>query len=155
MPRRSSTTTPRSRLDQLIRLWLLRLLVPLGGHQHFLRRHGINDDSVARAVGMAKWLAEDKDFDQKAALRDLRRLHADAERRCGLENMPGHLFEGTAALAGQVGLSYRIDERGSVTGALATARVKSRLTTTTAGVQRNIDIRFHPVVFTVHLGYTF
>lgn len=58
-------------------------------------------------------------------------------------------------LAGQVGLSYRIDERWSVTGALATARVKSRLTTTTAGVQRNIDIRFHPVVFTVHLGYTF
>lgn len=58
-------------------------------------------------------------------------------------------------LAGQVGLSYRIDERWSVTGALVTARVKSRLTTTTGGVQRNIDIRFHPAVFTLHLGYTF
>jgi len=105
MPRRSSTTTPQSRLDQLIRLWLLRLLVPLGGHQHFLRRHGINDDSVARVVGMAKWLAEDKDFDQKAALRDLRRLHAAGERRGELESMSGHLFEGTAALATQVGLT--------------------------------------------------
>lgn len=104
MPRRSSTTTPQARLDQLIRLWLLRLLVPLGGHQHFLRRHGINDDSVAKAIGMAKWLTEDKDFDQKAALRDLRRLHADAERRGGLESMSGQLFEGTAALATQVGL---------------------------------------------------
>lgn len=104
MPRRSSTTTPQARLDQLIRLWLLRLLVPLGGHQHFLRRHGINDDSVARAIGMAKWLAEDKDFDQKAALRDLRHLHADAERRDRLESMSGQLFEGTAALATQIGL---------------------------------------------------
>jgi len=58
-------------------------------------------------------------------------------------------------LAGQVGLSYRIDERWSVTGALATARVKSKLTTTTGGVQRSIDIRFHPAVFTIHVGYMF
>ena len=58
-------------------------------------------------------------------------------------------------LAGQVGLSYRIDERWSITGAVATARVKSKLTTTTGGVQREVDIRFHPVVFTVNVGYTF
>lgn len=58
-------------------------------------------------------------------------------------------------LAGQVGLSYRINERWSLTGAVATARVKSRLTTHTSGVQREIDIRFRPVVLTVHAGYTF
>ncbi|WP_367066589.1 OmpW family outer membrane protein [Oryzisolibacter sp. LB2S] len=58
-------------------------------------------------------------------------------------------------LAGQVGLSYRINDRWSITGALATARVKSRLTTHTAGVQRQIDIRFHPVVLTINAGYTF
>ncbi len=58
-------------------------------------------------------------------------------------------------LAGQLGLSYRIDERWSITGTVATARVKSKLTTTTAGVQRSLDIRFHPVVLTVNVGYTF
>ncbi len=58
-------------------------------------------------------------------------------------------------LAGQVGLSYRINDRWSITGAVATARVKTKLTTTTAGVQRNIDIRFHPTVFTIAAGYTF
>lgn len=58
-------------------------------------------------------------------------------------------------LAGQVGVSYRINERWSITGAVATARVKTKLTTTTAGVQRNIDIRFRPVVLTVAAGYTF
>lgn len=58
-------------------------------------------------------------------------------------------------LAGQLGLSYRINERWSLTGAIATARVKSRLTTTTAGVQREVDIRFHPRVLTINAGYTF
>jgi outer membrane protein len=58
-------------------------------------------------------------------------------------------------LAGQVGVSYRVNERWSITGSVATARVKTKLTTTTAGVQRNIDIRFRPVVLTVAAGYTF
>lgn len=58
-------------------------------------------------------------------------------------------------LAGQVGLSYRINERWSITGAIATARVKSKLTTNTAGVQREIDIRFRPTVLTINAGYTF
>jgi outer membrane protein len=57
--------------------------------------------------------------------------------------------------AAQVGLSYRINERWSLTGSLATARVKSKITTTTAGQQRQIDVRFRPVVFTVAAGYSF
>lgn len=58
-------------------------------------------------------------------------------------------------LAAQAGLSYRINERWSITGAVATARVKSTLTATTAGVQRNVDIRFRPVVLTIAAGYSF
>ncbi|MEG0937252.1 MAG: OmpW family outer membrane protein [Comamonas sp.] len=58
-------------------------------------------------------------------------------------------------LAGQVGLSYRINERWSILGAVATAKVKTKLTTTTAGVQRNIDIRFRPTVLTVAAAYNF
>jgi len=58
-------------------------------------------------------------------------------------------------LAAQAGLSYRVNNHWSITGSVATARVKTRLTTSTAGVQRNIDIRFHPVVLTLMAGYTF
>lgn len=58
-------------------------------------------------------------------------------------------------LAAQAGLTYRVNERWSINGAIATARVKTRLTTNTAGVQRTIDIRFHPVVLTLSVGYSF
>ncbi|NMM82509.1 hypothetical protein B2J86_16505 [Acidovorax sp. SRB_14] len=58
-------------------------------------------------------------------------------------------------LAGQVGVSYQVNERWSITGALATARVKTKLTTTTGGVSRNVDIRFRPAVLTIAAGYTF
>jgi outer membrane protein len=58
-------------------------------------------------------------------------------------------------LAGQIGLSSRIDDHWSLSGSLATARVKSKITTTTAGIQRNIDIRFHPTVLTIAAGYSF
>lgn len=58
-------------------------------------------------------------------------------------------------LAAQAGLSYRVNDHWSIMGSIATARVKTRLTTNTAGVQRNIDIRFHPVVLTLAAGYTF
>lgn len=58
-------------------------------------------------------------------------------------------------LAGQVGLSYRIDDKWSINGSIASARVKSKLTATTSGAARTIDIRFHPVVYTVTAGYAF
>lgn len=58
-------------------------------------------------------------------------------------------------LAAQAGVSYRISDQWSLNASLATARVKTTLTATTAGAARNIDIRFHPVVMTVSLGYAF
>ena len=38
----------------LIRLWLLRLLVPLGGHRRFIRDHGFGDDEVSEIVGLGQ-----------------------------------------------------------------------------------------------------
>ena len=73
-----------------------------------------------------------------------------------LNGGPTHIsMSDSWGLAAQVGLSYRIDERWSIQGALMTARVKSRLTATTAGVPRTMDIRFRPAVFTLTAGYAF
>lgn len=58
-------------------------------------------------------------------------------------------------LAAQVGLEYRINDKWSLHGSVATARVKTTLTATTAGAARVMDITFHPVVLTMTAGYRF
>lgn len=58
-------------------------------------------------------------------------------------------------LAAQVGLDYRINDQWSIHGSVATARVKTTLTATTAGAARTMDIHFRPVVLTIAAGYRF
>lgn len=64
-------------------------------------------------------------------------------------------LEDSAGLALQGGVSYRLSDQWSLTAALATAQVKSRITTNTLGIERTADIKFRPSVFTVALGYSF
>lgn len=64
-------------------------------------------------------------------------------------------LEDSVGLALQGGLTYRVNEQWSVSAALATAQVKSKITTNTLGIQRSADIKFHPRVFTLALGYSF
>lgn len=61
----------------------------------------------------------------------------------------------STGLALQAGLGWRIDDRWSLWAALATARVKSQITTNTLGVERRSDIRFRPRVLVLALGYAF
>ena len=58
-------------------------------------------------------------------------------------------------LAAQAGVSYRLNDQWALNAAVATARVKTHLTATTAGQARKIDIRFRPTVLTVSAGYVF
>ncbi len=56
------------KVDALTRLWLLRLLVPLGGYRRFVRERGFGDDEIAEAVGLGRWVEpEDGEFDEMAA----------------------------------------------------------------------------------------
>ena len=61
----------------------------------------------------------------------------------------------SVGLAVQGGVTYKITNQWSVSAALATARVKSRITTNTLGIERSADISFNPRVFTVAVGYSF
>lgn len=75
---RTATTTP----DPLVRLWLLRLLVPLGGHRAMIAMDGFTNDSLAEAVGLGHWIEPlDDAFDPKTVRAELRQLHRDAEAR--------------------------------------------------------------------------
>jgi len=90
--------------DPIIRLWLLRILVPLGGHREFVRTHGFNNDTLAEVLGLGHWVdptqfdipdflrrsskashadAEKNEFDLKAVQSELRVLHQKAEKQWG------------------------------------------------------------------------
>jgi outer membrane protein len=64
-------------------------------------------------------------------------------------------LEDSMGLALQGGVTYRFDNQGSLSASLATAQVKSKITTNTLGIQRTADITFKPRVFTVAVGYSF
>lgn len=64
-------------------------------------------------------------------------------------------LEDSVGLALQGGVTYRLNDQWSLTGALATARVNSKITTNTLGIERSADIRFRPRVFMLSVGYSF
>lgn len=64
-------------------------------------------------------------------------------------------LEDSVGLALQGGVSYRISDQWSLTAALATAQVKSKITTNTLGIERSADITFKPRVFILSAGYSF
>ena len=52
--RRSRYTANAVDPDPIILLWLLRILVPLGGHREFVRSHGFNNDALAEVIGLGQ-----------------------------------------------------------------------------------------------------
>lgn len=91
--------------DPVIRLWLLRILVPLGGHHEFVRPHGFNSDKLANVIGVGHWIdPSNREFDLKAVQSELRQLHQKAERQWAKAELPARLRRNINKLAGLVGL---------------------------------------------------
>ena len=61
----------------------------------------------------------------------------------------------SAGLALQAGVTAKLGGAWSITGAIATAQVKTKLTTNTLGIERKADIKFSPTVLIVSAGYSF
>jgi len=64
-------------------------------------------------------------------------------------------LEDSVGLALQAGVAWRLSNEWSVSASLATAQVKSKITTNTLGIERHADITFKPRVFTVAMAYSF
>ena len=80
--RRAAISYNPGSVEPIIRLWLLRVLVPLGGHRQFLHPHGFNNDTLADVIGLGHWIdPETREFDQKAVQSELRQLHQKVERQ--------------------------------------------------------------------------
>lgn len=93
-------------LAPLVERWLLRILVPLGGHREFLLPHGFRDDAIAEVLGLEGAGEQDDDaYDPRRVLVQLRRLHRNSERRAAKVVVPAALRANTQRLAALVGLS--------------------------------------------------
>jgi SpoVK/Ycf46/Vps4 family AAA+-type ATPase len=87
-------------------LWVLRILVPLGGHREFLRPHGFSNDSLAQLIGLGRWLdPATSDFDLRAVQLELRLLHEKAEKMWAEASPPTCLRSNVEKLADLVGLN--------------------------------------------------
>lgn len=106
--RRRSTTSSTSaarNIAPLTQLWMLRMLVPLGGHRELVGLRGFTDDALAQALGLDEWVdPEDRDFDPAAVRARLRELQQHAERR-GERALPPILEANIGRLSELVGLN--------------------------------------------------
>lgn len=73
----STTTT-----DQVMQLWILRILVPLGGHREFIKSNRFDHDKLAQSLGLGHWVDDYyENFDPKKILIELRKLYQNAEKK--------------------------------------------------------------------------
>lgn len=104
--RRSRYTANAVHPDPIIVLWLLRILVPLGGNREFVRSHGFNNDTLAEVIGLGYWIDPPaNDFDLKAVQSELRLLHQKAEKQWAKAALPACLRSNVRQLSDLVGLS--------------------------------------------------
>lgn len=104
--RRSSYTANMLESNPIVLLWVLRILVPLGGHREFVRSHGFNDDKLAEVIGLGHWIDPfPKDFDLKVVQSELRTLHQKAEKRWAKAPLADCLCHNVRQLSDLVGLS--------------------------------------------------
>lgn len=104
-PRSSYPRTP-SDMPAIVRLWLYRLLLPLGVHHHVLNQHGFGIEALAEVLGLGNWAGlVPPDFDLKAVRADLRKHYQTAEHESAKARVPSCLSHNVARLAQLVGLS--------------------------------------------------
>lgn len=99
-------TAANHAIAPVIRMWMLRMLVPLAGHRELIGRRSFMDDTLAQVVGLGEWVdPEDRDYDPAAARTRLREMHRQAEREANQDHaLPPVLEANLARLAELVGL---------------------------------------------------
>ncbi len=93
-------------IPALVKLWLLRLLVPLGCQREFIGESGFDNDSLAEVVGLKEWIDSCAyEFDRKSVRAALRQRHLEAEHKLRKARPPKELSGNIKRLARLVGLS--------------------------------------------------
>lgn len=79
--RRTPSTEGTEEIPGIVKLWILRILVPLGGHHEFVSRRELHNEGLARIFGFGDWLdREYEEFKPHLILKELRAKYREAER---------------------------------------------------------------------------
>jgi len=148
MTRRKHPTTPPAQQafadQEIIHLWLLRMLVPLGAHREFVGRTGFSSDNLAEQIGLGEWVDdESREYEPNRVLAVLRKTWREAERKAHSLKAPGLLAANIERLRGLVDLTEAdcrilefavlihnerlLDDTGDWLGPLSSAKVINSL----------------------------
>ncbi len=80
----------------IVRLWITRILLPLGGYKEFITNLGYSDDRIASEIGLKTPLDDEEDdfladFDMKEAIRSLRKCVRKFEKKADTIALPHDL----------------------------------------------------------------
>lgn len=93
-------------IPPIVRLWLLRILVPLGGYREFISYSEIRSDALAMAVGLDEWIdPSPREYDQKTATTQLRKIYQACEDESWDGMVPSCLQRNIKCLAELANLS--------------------------------------------------
>lgn len=103
---RRNISLDHSDIQPIVRLWILRLLVPLECHKRFITTNGFDSDEIATLFELP--VSEDalpKSFNPAAMRAHLKRCHEEAEQTAEDCALPQILSDNIQKLADQVGLN--------------------------------------------------
>ena len=90
--------------DPGILLWLLRILVPLGGHRELKASYGFKNESLVEAIGLGHWI-DREETESSSFVSALRALHRKLEKQQTVAALPACLCSNVQRLSGLVGLN--------------------------------------------------
>lgn len=94
------------RIPCIIKLWILRMLVPLGGHQEFISKRELQNEGLARLLGLGDWIdCEYEEFKPRAIYGQLRAEYRKAEQSRQDVHQSKIMTDNVARLSALAGLS--------------------------------------------------
>ena len=142
--RRSTALAVSPTLIPIVRLWILRLLFPLGLHRHFISKHDFSNDSLAEALDLQEWIQPGpKEYNVRAIRAQARNDYEAMDATAGTLAVPDLLANNILRLKTLVGLSDTdcrilefavlihserlLDDLADALGNLSTAKVSQAL----------------------------
>ena len=102
--RRPRACESAAQVEPGILLWLLRILVPLGGHRELKSSYGFKNESLVKAIGLGHWI-DREETESSSFVSALRALHRKLEKQQTVAALPACLCSNVQRLSGLVGLN--------------------------------------------------
>jgi len=93
-------------LDPIVKLWILRILVPLGGQHEFISDYYLTNNELAKQLGLGHWVEVDRDdYDVRSIRKELLDAYQKAESGAHQCRIPSTLAKNIKQIKGLIGLT--------------------------------------------------